>query len=64
LLEAFPIRPAVLPFQGVGAERLGLKGRKSAMAKICQERAEELNESEPTDDVSNRAKRAHEHQLE
>ncbi|HOZ16115.1 MAG TPA: hypothetical protein PK784_15130 [Tenuifilaceae bacterium] len=39
LLEAFPIRPAVLPFQGVGAERLGLKGRKSAMAKICQERA-------------------------
>lgn len=28
LLEVFPIRPAVLPFQGVGTERHGLKGRK------------------------------------
>ena len=28
LLEVFPIHPAVLPFQGVGAERQGLKGRK------------------------------------
>jgi hypothetical protein len=30
LLEVFPIRPAVLPFQGAGTERHGLKGRKSA----------------------------------
>jgi len=37
LPEVFPIHPAVLPFQGVGIERTGLKGRKSAMAKICQE---------------------------
>ena len=28
LLEVFPIRPAVLPFQGVGTERHGLKGWK------------------------------------
>lgn len=30
LLEVFPIRPAVLPFQGAGTERQGLKGRKFA----------------------------------
>jgi hypothetical protein len=30
LLEVFPIRPAVLPFQGAGTERQGLKGRKPA----------------------------------
>jgi len=28
LLEVIPIHPAVLPFQGVGTERHGLKGRK------------------------------------
>ena len=29
LLEVFPIRPAVLSFQGTGTERQGLKGRKT-----------------------------------
>jgi len=40
LLEVYSIHPAVLPFQGVGTERQGLKGRKPEgliFQEICQE---------------------------
>jgi len=42
----FPIRPAVLPFQGVGTERHGFKGRKPFRGNLSG-MGRSLNESKP-----------------